>query len=441
MIRQMHILVILAVGLLLVSGCAGGRLTNARETFLDKGDLQSAVQMLEEEEGSGRSKLLYHMEKGLLLHHAGRFEESIDALRNASDLMSQQDYLSLHQQTASLLVNDWMTDYKGEYCERMWVHTYLMINYLLVYQYEGALVEAKQALKVYDAYPEALSEAYFSMALIGLCYELLNEYNDAYIVYRRLAKMLPDPAPVRDTLYRMGRLAGIEDSAIAEEIGSATDPPPRQASRETGEMVLFIGMGRGPVKEPGNIFLPPGIRYSFPRYENRGRSFRSADLYDLNHPLPATTVATNLNRVAKTSLGERAKQIFIKESARVVAKEVLVQGVQQNTDSVVGLMARVVMIATEEPDTRSWHTLPARNALLRLPLEAGTHHLSVRFEGGHQNDALDLPSITISKGRRMFFALRVNDNFTSVYGQAPVMSEPADAAQSVKPGGDDDKLE
>lgn len=417
LIRQACLLVALSMCLLLISGCGGGRLTKAREAFLNKGDLPSAVEILDEKEGSGRSLLLFHMEKGLLLHHAGRFEESIHALREASDLMERQDYLSLHQQTASLLINDWMTDYKGEYCERMWVHTYLMINYLLIYQYEGALVEAKQALKVYDAYPEALSEAYFSMALIGLCYEILDEYNDAYIVYRRLAGMLPDPAPVRESLYRMGRLAGIDDAAIAEGLGFSSDPPPRQASGNTGELVLFIGMGKGPVKVPGNILLPPGIRYSFPQYERRGGGFKFADLYDLDHQLRATTFTTNLNRVAATSLGERAKQIHIKESTRVIAKEVIAQGVQQKTDSVVGLMARVVLIATEEPDTRSWQTLPARSALLRLPLEAGTHHLSVRFEGGRLSDALDLPSITISKGRRVFIALRANDNFTSVHGQ------------------------
>ena len=214
----------LAIFLLLVTGCAGGRLKDARKAFINDGDPQAALQVLDRDDPNGRSALLFSMEKGLLLHEAGRFQESINELRKASALMKIQDTISVSQQVSSLVINDWMTEYKGEYSERMWVHTYLMINYLLVNQFEDALVEAKQALGVFDAYPEALSEAYFSMALIGLCYEMLDEFNDAYIVYKRLAKMMPDPAPVGDALLKMGRLAGIDDPANDAFVSPVTGP-------------------------------------------------------------------------------------------------------------------------------------------------------------------------------------------------------------------------
>lgn len=417
MLSLIYRLAAMTVLIHMVTGCAGGRLKNARDTFINDGDPQTAVQILEKGDSTGLSSLLFNMEKGLLLHQASRFQESIAELRKASSLMKKHDYLRIGQQTASILVNDWMTDYKGEYCERLWVHTYLMINYFLVHQYEDALVEAKQALKIYNAYPEALSEAYFSMALIGLCYETLKEFNDAYIVYKRLAEMMPNPAPVREALFKMGRLSGIENPVDFEIINPASDENSHPAFPDMGELVLFVGMGNGPVKVSGNIFIPPGMRFSFPRYEDRNRTFGYADLYNHDHPLPAKTVTTDLNRVARTSLRERAKQIIIKETARVVAKEAIAREVGRENDAIVSLMTRLALIAMEEPDTRSWQTLPAGNSLLRLPLEPGTHHLTVKIKGGELSNAIDLPPITMQKGQRIFFAVRANENYVSVYGQ------------------------
>ncbi len=417
MIARIYRLSALAVIVILATGCAGNRLKDARNAFIYEGDPQAAVQILEEGNGTGLSTLLFNMEKGMLLHQAGRFQESITELRKGSILMKKQDYLSVSQQAASILINDWMTEYKGEYCERLWIHTYLIINYLLEHQFEDALVEAKQALQVFDAYPEALSEDYFTMALIGLCYETIDEYNDAYIVYKRLSEMMPDPAPIREVLFRMGRLSGIEEPVGFEILNPESNDNPHPVSPDMGELVLFVGMGIGPVKVASSVFIPPGMRFSFPSYENRSSTSGYADLYNYEHPLPVNAVTTDLGRVARTSLGERAKLILIKETARVIAKEAIAREVDKENDAIVSLMTRLVLIAMEEPDTRSWHTLPASNSILRLSLEPGIHHLTVKIKGGDTSGSIDLPPITMEKGRRIFFAVRANDNHVSIHGQ------------------------
>ena len=159
-------LLLLALSFFVFIGCAGAGLKKARKAF-HNGDAQRAVDILSDVDDSGLSRLVYLMEKGLLLHQGGRYEESVRELRKASDLIREQDIISAGQQASSLVVNEWVTEYKGEYCERLWVHTYLMMNYLLPGEYESALVEAKQAQKVYDQFPEALSEEYFTRALIA----------------------------------------------------------------------------------------------------------------------------------------------------------------------------------------------------------------------------------------------------------------------------------
>jgi tetratricopeptide (TPR) repeat protein len=402
--------------MLLIFGCTNSRLKEARNAFLENGDPETAVEILEKEgDGAGLSKLLFHMEKGLLLHQAGRFDESITELRNASALMQVQDYLSISQQTASIVINDWMTEYKGEYCERLWVHTYLMINYLLVHHYEDALVEAKQALSVFNAYPEALTQAYFSMALIGFCHEVMNEFNDAYIIYRRLAEMLPDSSPICRLQQKMGSLSGIDDLPDCDVLKGKKD---NSFDRwEKGELILFVGLGFAPVKVPGNIILPPGIRFSFPRYERRSSAGWEITIDRGRHSIPAIAVSTNVQQVAESSLADRAKRIYIKEAARVAAKEVIIREVRKE-DEVAGWMTRMAMMAVEEPDTRSWHTLPAINSFLRIPLAPDTYHLTVNIEGrDRRSDDIVLPVFTVKKGERRFFAIRASGTYVSVQGQ------------------------
>ena len=87
------------------------------------------------------------------------------------------------------MTTEWLTEYKGEYGERLLVHTYQMMNYLLIGKHEDALVEAKQALEIYGKYPSC-SNDYFTRALIAHCYEALGEINDAYIEYKKLSQIM-----------------------------------------------------------------------------------------------------------------------------------------------------------------------------------------------------------------------------------------------------------
>ncbi len=194
-------------------GCTAPQLRDARREFYSNQPVKAAAALSGTKQFSDRDKLLLFMEKGLILHHIGKYKESIQELLNASNLIKQQDVISITQQATSLVTTEWITEYKGEYSERLMVHTYLMMNFLLLYKYEDALVEAKQALKILDTYPKALAGAYFTRALTALCYENLREINDAYIEYKKLAAQLSNPAIVASELYRLGSYLGFKDEA------------------------------------------------------------------------------------------------------------------------------------------------------------------------------------------------------------------------------------
>ncbi|HHC24971.1 MAG TPA: hypothetical protein ENK58_06095, partial [Desulfobacterales bacterium] len=189
---------------LFFAGCAAGPLRDARNAFYSNRPLDAVSALSDAKPFSRQDSLLVSMEKGLILHHLGRYEESVREFLKASKQMALQDIIRVGEQTLSLVTTDWVTEYKGEYSEQLWVHTYLMMNFLILRKHDSALVEAKKALKVLEKHPKPLSGDYFTRSLIALCYENVGDINDAYIEYRKLAKLMRDPSPVVSPLYRLG---------------------------------------------------------------------------------------------------------------------------------------------------------------------------------------------------------------------------------------------
>jgi len=392
---------LLIVVLISLSGCAG-RLNKAVDHY-HSGHPQKALQVLNRGDQPGkRNQLLFFLEKGVILHQMGEYQQSTAQLRQAARLIDSFEVVSLSEQAGSLVTSEWLTRYKGEYSERLWVHSYLMMNYLLLGQYDGALVEAKQALERLDRYPEALTDDYFTRALIALCFANLAEDNDAYLVYRKLADDLPGPAPVAaEIVWHAGRLG------MVDEVEKYRSFLPRRLPEGESELVLFVANGQIPVKRSGNVFFPPSIRFAFPYYSAGGTPRPGIKILPRRwSSLPL--LSTALGDVARDALAARKARIIVKETVRVATKEVIAQSVGNKNDAAAEALVRVALFLLEEPDTRSWRTLPGRLTLVRIPLPAGRHELQVEltYSGLARRKIIDLPEIQLRQGQRVFHAIR-----------------------------------
>ncbi len=402
-----HLILILWT-LLLFPGCVAGPLMDARKAFYSHRPLDAVNALSDATMFAGRDRLLLLMEKGLILHHAGEYEKSIHALLQASKVMEEQEVISISQQAASFVTTEWVTEYKGEYSERLWVHTYLMMNFLLIHKYESALVEAKQALKVLEKHPEPLSGDYFTRALIALCHENLGEINDAYIEYKKLAELMRDPSPVAPVLCRLGRRLGFADEV--EEYERFIPKTHLNEGMPSGELILFAGLGNAPVKVPHNIIIPPSIRFSFPKYETFGTPYAQITVLDsTRRPLPAfISVTTDINGVADASLQARASKIMAKETARAAIKETMSRAVERKNQEIVGVLLRTALLLLEEPDTRCWQTLPASLTLLRVPI-SGNSDIKIITRSGGRVEEIMLPKSTLSPSQKNYCSVRFTD--------------------------------
>jgi hypothetical protein len=393
---------------MVLAGCATSKLDQSISAFYNNQPEKAEALLSGQGYFSKRDRLLFLMEKGMVLHHLGHYESSTKELRNASLLMEKQEAISIVRQTSSLITTEWITEYKGEYSERLWVHTYLMINYLLLHKYEDALVEAKQALRIFEEHPASFKEAYFTRALIALCFDNLNELNGAYIEYKKLSELLPDPAPVAADLYRLATELGFSDEAERYKKYAPSGKGNFFDNQPQSELVLFVGLGRSPSKVPVNIVLPPSIRFSFVRYENRTGEQLQVEMLGAEKHLPVASITSDIGKVARASLEERKRRIMAKETARVAAKEALAQTVRKNSGELAEILVRGVLFVTEEPDTRSWQTLPAFLTLLRIPLAPGRHDIDVAIMGkmGGVRKRLSFSNLNVSDGQRIFRSVR-----------------------------------
>ena len=180
------------------------------------------------------------------------------------------------------------------------------------------------------------------------------------------------------------------------------------AETPTAELVIFAGLGRSPFKTPQNIILPPSIRFSFVKYTDRFSKSQDIIFLDSTDYFPAISITSNIGRVARASLEERKAKIITKEITRVAAKEALAQSVQKNSGDLAAAIVRAILFVTEEPDTRSWQTLPARLTLLRLPLYPGTYNISIGVIGnrGEILERISFPEFDISAGQRIYHSIR-----------------------------------
>jgi len=97
-----------------------------------------------------RSRLLYFLEKGLLLHYKGDFFQSAEALSAAKELSDKLYTKSISSSAKTAITNDSYDIYYGEKYERSLIHYYLALNHLLLFQqgkYEAYSVQEGEVAK------------------------------------------------------------------------------------------------------------------------------------------------------------------------------------------------------------------------------------------------------------------------------------------------------
>ena len=446
-------------------GCAGSYvqvMKDSEKMFYYGQYKEAARKLLPAVNKSGKDQLLFMMEAGLMLHAAGDYPNSNKVLLEAGKL-AERIALSVSKEAASLFLNETVTNYRGEDFERVLIHMYLGINFLMLKDADSARVEFK---KVNDllrdinvtsgkAYKQNLMAKYLTAIAFEISADSDNDFNDrefAYIEYKQIYELDPRLAMVYRDLQRLSsRLKDAEDyNKWIGRFGKQDNIP-----ADAGELVMIFQAGQGAIKLSRGPLLSDkamesGIRVSLngipmkegvtiagvlvalrvaenpiPKFQKRSNKIDHVVINVDGVDMARTVMLEDIESTAVKNLEDDYARLYIKVAAGIAVKAAtaVAAGIaakklaeqSKQAGGYAGLIGTLVgagvgagLVTQIKPDLRCWHTLPANLQLARLFLRPGNHKVVVKFRdaAGNQVSPPVESTIQITKGERTFYNYR-----------------------------------
>ncbi|MBP9707211.1 MAG: hypothetical protein KBD78_06165 [Oligoflexales bacterium] len=372
-------------------------------------DFSSALAKFEESniKPEGKDRLLYFLEKAMILDRLDKLKESRSLLLKADATADELYTESISNKALSMVYNDTAQDYPGEDYEKVAIHAILALSFIEEGQLESAAVQARkinnklhELNQAYDEGKNKYSKDAFALYLSGLIYDVQSNFDSAIIDYRKALDAfeegyegfniggVPDQLVIRlAELYRKrsrnSQLTLLQKS-YEKLLNKNSDL--WEKDNDSGEIVVIHEVGNISTKVPEDFIFPLGgelIRLSFPkiqpnRHTSSGKSgiqlvedkkFKSAENFQ------------DLNRVAYQTLEDRRGRLILKQAARLILKSQMRQEAKKQGGPLADLAMQAYNVATEVADTRSWTLLPSAFYVSRLKVKPGSHKIKITTNG------------------------------------------------------------
>ncbi len=357
----------------------------------------------------GGDRPLCALERGSLQQALDRFGGSS---RDLSAAEGELELLDLKNDAVgvlgSYLYSDSVKTYKTPPSERLALNPINMLNYLALGDLDGAAVEARRFQVMRDYLDseniEAAGPATLGTYLAGFVFERRGEGDRALRYYdEALAR-----GPLRSLVAPVARLARVNpyrgshiSELLAQSSGGANAAPPE------GELLIVLGLGRVPHKEPRRIPVGAAIgiagtyvtgnldvlKYSvskvvvYPDLVSTPSSLGAPAVRVDGGPVEVEEL-TDLGAAIRSEYEEMKPKIIAAALTRLAARAAVAEGIraggnQQSSalGDVLSILFESALVALDRPDTRSWTMLPDRVLVARVPATPGRHDVDVSFDG------------------------------------------------------------
>ncbi|MCB0736563.1 MAG: hypothetical protein KDC92_03550, partial [Bacteroidetes bacterium] len=345
--------------------------------YFESGDYQKAEQLLSKEKKADerRNRLLYFFNRGLLSFLQNKHEES-NAFFEKAVLFYENESQKLGTEILTNFTNPNISPYFGESFEHMYVNYYKALNYLMLNDYDAALVECRRLTQklnaindIYEGRNKFKNSAYLQW-FVGMVYETVKDHNNAFVAYRNSYNLyngdyqeffaLGAPEQLKTDLLRAAGKSGLatEFDYYEKAFGSKYVP----AKSEKATAIVLWHNGLAPVKEEwsiaftanqsnGNLYfvnaqygfsipVPPDqaqnkhvqdirmLKVAMPKYFSRIPAIKTARVFAGNSSVNFQ-VAEDIGQIAERSLQDRiAKEIgkavlraVVKKASEIAARE------------------------------------------------------------------------------------------------------------------------
>jgi hypothetical protein len=391
------------------------------EANLAQGKYEKALGLLEKTKGPDRDRVLYLMNKGMLLSFAGKFKESNEAFEQAKSISRELEAISVSEQAKAASINDAMRSYAGEPYERVLLRLYKIFNYLQLNDPDSARIEALQIdvlLKELDK--DEYNILPFARYVNGMVFEALGEPDEALISYRLAYKAYEakkdryravTPQQLKLDLLRLTRKLDFTNEyedfkaefALSEEELERIE----EYTSDKGELVLFFHNNLAPIKREKAIHTQTMegfmVRISMPYYQQRAQRVQTIQ-FDHNGQKFNFELGEDIEGVALSTLDEESPKIMARAIARAIVKYKAAKKVSENSGGLMGLAMNITTTLSERADTRSWSTLPHEIDFLRVPMAPGNYDIKLELLdiGDNPVDHIELHDVVITDGDMTF---------------------------------------
>jgi len=379
----------------------------------------------EKEKYKGEHELLYYFDKGAILQMLGDYAGSTQYLNNAELKIESLYTKSVTKELSSYFTNDMSLPYEGEDFEQVMVHIMKALNFMYKGDFDGALVEARKVNHrlnlLSDRYEgkNIYKEDAFARYLSAIAYEAKGEMNDAFIDYKKSLNAYKDyqslygtiiPQNLKSELLRAADAIKFYDEIeeFQKEWGEKIYFERYKDFKQKGEVIFIIYDGLAPYKISKHIDFPVKekdkiayyVKVAFPQFVARENVISGAEV-QVRDTTVSSFIAEDLTPIAIKTLENKNFLIEAKAVARAITKYQVARAVSDDgKNKWAQLAANIFNTATEQADTRSWRTLPARFHILRVTLTPGKYQLKLKLnliKGGLKEQVFD---IIIKEGKK-----------------------------------------
>src|SRR5689334_21940365 len=189
------------------------------------------------------------MDEGMVLHAAGKFEESIKVLAQADKLSERLDFVSVTEEAKVLISSERERAYRGEDFEKLMISVLQALNYAELGKDEDALVEVRRVneriRKMIIEEKKPYEQLAIARYLGGVLYEDQQEWDSAFIDYAQAQKLQPHLGSLAEPLVRLSKQTERQD-AYTELKREYPNIEERPLGRDEGQAVIVIEAGRSP---------------------------------------------------------------------------------------------------------------------------------------------------------------------------------------------------
>ena len=428
--------------------------------FEQKGCEATIAEVIKQQEDlyGEKTEFLYYFDLGVLYHYNGNYKESAANFDKADKIYDDLYTHSITNEAAAIVTNDNIRPYRARPFEILVLHEMQIMNYLAQRNIDGALVEVNRAQKamteLYQKDNDKTNDNGFLRYLSAIVYEMAGEPDEAAIAYYKTVKAYDEnilnlPKEAREFIIENLRRSDREDDLKTLKLDNSVETPKAKAAYDLGQEIIVIGYaGHGPIltelrmsgtyvnggmlnltykdgktgkMESTNIGAPPvagasngqtfHIAFALPE----AHSFRSR-VQRFNVSVDGTSgirpeKVMALDKELEMNLKDDFTNTMTRTAIRVVLRTIASQAAKKAMKSDNALFNLFTNIGTdiaqdqlEKADLRIALFLPNSFQMTRIPVEPGSHEVSVAAEGqdGSTVQVFNFGNIPVKKGEKKF---------------------------------------